>query len=116
MPRSARGRALLWLTALGLLTAIGVALAWALRDREQEVTAELPSAQPPRPAGDWPMYRHDPALTASSSVRGGLGEAPRVAWSLNLGGPRIPAETILVRDVTTLVNSSRTGTSEDRTA
>jgi hypothetical protein len=46
------------------------------------------------------MYRHDPALTASSPLRGGLGKVPRLAWSLDLGGPRVPAESILVRDVT----------------
>jgi hypothetical protein len=46
------------------------------------------------------MYRHDPALTASSPLRGGLGKAPRLAWSLDLGGPRVPAESVVVRDVT----------------
>lgn len=53
------------------------------------------------PAGsDWPMYRRDPALTATSPLRGGLGQAPHVAWSLELGGPKLPLETVLVRDVT----------------
>src|SRR5438874_10214925 len=49
---------------------------------------------------DWSMYRHDPALTAVSPIRGGLAEAPRVAWSLDLGGPRVPSESVVVRDVT----------------
>jgi hypothetical protein len=38
-----------------------------------------PSAVPAFLAGsDWPMYRHDPALSAASPIRGGLAEAPRV--------------------------------------
>src|SRR6476660_4392117 len=49
---------------------------------------------------DWPMYRHDPALTAASPIRGGLAEVPRVAWSLDLGGPHVPSESVVVRDVT----------------
>jgi len=49
---------------------------------------------------DWPMYRRDPALTAASPLRGGLGAAPQVVWSLELGGPTLPAETLLVRDLT----------------
>src|SRR5437763_7123081 len=54
----------------------------------------------PTPGGDWPTYRHDAALSAVSPLRGGLGRAPRVAWSVDLGGPRIPSEAVLVRDVT----------------
>src|SRR4029078_2311734 len=49
---------------------------------------------------DLPMYRPDPALTAASPIRGGLAEAPRVAWSLELGGPHVPSESVVVRDVT----------------
>ena len=45
---------------------------------------------------DWPMYRHDPALSAASPIRGGLAEAPRVAWSLDLGGPNVPSESVVV--------------------
>src|SRR5438552_9444826 len=60
--------------------------------------------KPPAPAflagSDWPMYRHDPALSAASPIRGGLAEAPRVAWSLDLGGPHVPSESVVVRDVT----------------
>src|SRR5262245_24759551 len=49
---------------------------------------------------DWPTYRYDPALTAASPLRGGLADAPRVAWSLELGGPHVPSESVVVRDVT----------------
>jgi hypothetical protein len=60
--------------------------------------------KPPAPGfaagSDWPMYRHDPALTAASPIRGDLAEAPRVAWSLELGGPHVPSESVVVRDVT----------------
>src|SRR5262245_2838142 len=48
----------------------------------------------------WPMYRHDPALTAVSPIKGGLAEAPPVAWTIDLGGPKVPAESVVVRDVT----------------
>src|SRR4051794_31844020 len=59
-------------------------------------------AAPPRflPGSDWPTYRHDAALTAISPLKGGLGKAPRIAWSIDLGGPRIPSESLLNRDVT----------------
>lgn len=58
------------------------------------------AAQPQAvPGGDWPTYRHDAALSAVSPLKGGLGRAPRVAWSVDLGGPRVPSETIQVRDV-----------------
>jgi hypothetical protein len=49
---------------------------------------------------DWPMYRQDPALSAASPLQGGLAEAPRVVWSLVLGGPHVPSESVVVRDVT----------------
>jgi outer membrane protein assembly factor BamB len=69
--------------------------------------AAVMAAAEEKPAGpaflagsDWPMYRHDPALSAASPIRGGLGEAPRVAWSLDLGGPHVPSEAVVVRDVT----------------
>ena len=52
------------------------------------------------PGGDWPTYRHDAAISAVSPLKGGLGHAPRVAWSVDLGGPRVPSETVQVRDVT----------------
>jgi len=59
-----------------------------------------PSTQPFLAGSDWPMYRHDPALSAECPIRGGLAEEPVVAWSLDLGGPHVPLETIVVRDVT----------------
>lgn len=52
------------------------------------------------PGSDWPMYRHDPALTAASPIVGGLARQPAVAWTLDLGGPHIPQESIVVRDIT----------------
>jgi outer membrane protein assembly factor BamB len=50
--------------------------------------------------GDWPTYRHDAALSAVSPLAGGLGRAPRLRWSVDLGGPRVPSDTVLIRDVT----------------
>src|SRR6476619_5784440 len=61
---------------------------------------EKPPAAAFLAGSDWPMYRHDPALSAESPLRGGLAEAPRVAWSLDLGGPHVPSESVVVRDVT----------------
>src|SRR4051812_48191783 len=59
----------------------------------------VPAADPkPLPGSDWPMYRHDPALTAASPLRGGFAKAPRVAWSVDLGGAKIPSESIAVGD------------------
>jgi hypothetical protein len=57
-------------------------------------------ASPFLAGSDWPMYRHDPALSAASPIRGGLADTPRVAWSLDLGGPHLPSESVVVRDVT----------------
>lgn len=62
--------------------------------------AEKPGTQAFLPGSDWPMYRHDPALTAESPLRGGLADEPLVAWTLDLGGPNVPQESIVVRDVT----------------
>lgn len=52
------------------------------------------------PGSDWPMYRHDPALSAEFPVSGGLATKPNVVWSVDLGGPAIPSEQIVIRDVT----------------
>ena len=58
------------------------------------IAAATVAAPPDRVhGGDWPTYRHDPALSAVSPLNGGLGQPPRVAWSLDLGGPRIPSGT-----------------------
>ena len=43
---------------------------------------EKPSAQPSLAGTDWPMYRHDPELSAESPIRGRLGGPPRVTWSI----------------------------------
>ena len=59
----------------------------------------VPAADPnPLAGSDWPMYRHDPALTAAPPLRGGFAEAPRVAWSADLGGANVPSEHIVVGD------------------
>lgn len=73
-------RALVWGIALGLVFAPAAA-------REPSLTG-----------GDWPMYRRDPALTAASPLRGGFKTPPDIAWSLDLGGPHVPAESVIVRD------------------
>lgn len=90
----------LWTKVLGLLTAFAAALILIPLWNEPSVLAQAPSAKPPQPGSDWPMYRHDPALTAVSPLRGGFDEAPTLAWSLDLGGPKVVAERIVVHDVT----------------
>jgi len=42
----------------------------------------------------------DPRSPRGPTLKGGLARAPRVAWSVDLGGPRLPSETLLIRDVT----------------
>src|SRR5438093_13724225 len=61
---------------------------------------EKPAVQSFLAGSDWPMYRHDPALSAESPLRGGLAEVPSVEWTLDLGGPHVPSESVVVRDVT----------------
>ena len=87
-------RSLLWIAVLGLVTAVSATLRW----NEQVIVGRLLTKD--EPGSDWPMYRRDAALTAVSPLRGGLGEAPTLAWSLDLGGPKVPAEKVVVRDVT----------------
>src|SRR2546428_802515 len=43
-------------------------------------------------AGLWPRYRHDTGLTGFSPLKGGLGEAPKALWAVDLGGSSVPAE------------------------
>src|SRR5262249_1116311 len=62
--------------------------------------AENPRTEALAVGSDWPMDRHDPALSAGSPIKGGMAEAPRVAWTIDLGGPKVPAESVVVRDVT----------------
>src|SRR5262245_59194240 len=63
------------------------------------ISSTIPAADPkPLSGGDWPTYRHDPALSAASPLRGGFAKAPRVAWSIDLGGANIPSEHIVVGD------------------
>ncbi len=60
-----------------------------------------PAAEPKyAPGSDWPSYRHDATLSGISPLKGGLARSPRVVWSVDLGGPRLPSETIRIRDVT----------------
>ena len=73
---------------------IGVVLV-ALHSLASTILAADPK---PLPGSDWPMYRHDPALTASSPLHGGFAKAPHVAWSIDLGGAKIPSESIVVGD------------------
>jgi hypothetical protein len=65
--------------------------------------ADPSAAAPGKRAGgagsDWPTYRHDGRLSATSPLKGGLAKQPEVAWSLDLGGPAVPAERIQVADV-----------------
>src|SRR5438067_3196570 len=87
-------RSLIWIAVLDLVIGVSAALGATLLWNEQGVNVGKPLA------GDWPMYRRDPALTAVSPLRGGLQEAPEVAWSLELGGPKVPTERVIVRDFT----------------
>jgi hypothetical protein len=65
------------------------------------LAALAPAATPEFTAGsDWASYRHDATLSGISPLKGGLARAPRVGWSVDLGGPRLPSETLLIRDVT----------------
>lgn len=52
------------------------------------------------PGSDWPMYRHDPALTAQSPLKGGLATEPQTIWSIDLGGPKVAGESVAIHDVT----------------
>jgi hypothetical protein len=90
-------RSLLWTEVLSLLIAVLILIRFC---DKSVVLAEEPPAEPLPPGSDWPMYRHDPALTAVSPLRGGFDEAPTLAWSLDLGGPKVVAEKIVVHDVT----------------
>jgi hypothetical protein len=93
----AMGRSHLWIVVVGFV--FGCAATANLRGDEQGIPADKRLIKY-RPASDWPMYRHDPALTAVSPLRGGFAEAPEVAWSLDLGAPKVLAERVVVRDVT----------------
>ena len=89
-----------WLAVLGLLSGLAGVVGWPAGTKGEPPTSESPAPQRFLPGSDWPMYRRDPALTAVSPLRGGLADAPHVAWSIDLGGPHIAAESVVVRDVT----------------
>src|SRR5690242_8649001 len=46
----------------------------------------------------WPRYRHDAALTGFSPLKGGLAQAPKVLWTVDLGGPSVAAEQVRLDD------------------
>src|SRR5207245_1598042 len=47
----------------------------------------------------WPRYRHDGGLTGFSPLKGGLGEAPKILWSVDLGGASVAAEQVRLEDI-----------------
>jgi len=51
------------------------------------------------PGGLWPRYRHDAGLTGFSPLKGGLGQAPKALWTVDLGGSSAPAEKVRVQDI-----------------
>ncbi len=53
----------------------------------------------PAPAALWPQYRHDHSLAGRFPLRGGLGQAPQVRWSADLGGEHTPSEQWRVEDL-----------------
>ena len=53
----------------------------------------------PAPETLWPHYRHDDSLAGRFSLHGGLGEAPQVRWSVDLGGENTPSEQWRVEDL-----------------
>jgi outer membrane protein assembly factor BamB len=61
--------------------------------------AQSPVDRPTSSLTDWPMYRHDDALSAVSPIRGGFATRPEIAWSIDLGGPRVAAESLSLHDV-----------------
>jgi outer membrane protein assembly factor BamB len=85
--------------ACGLFVGIAAAVAWMALTDPANAQADISSVAPRGAATDWPMYRHDPGLSAVSPVRGSLGEKPEIAWSLDLGGPHVVAESLRVCDV-----------------
>jgi hypothetical protein len=50
------------------------------------------------PENLWPRYRHDAALTGFSPLKGGLAQAPKVLWTVDLGGPSAAAEQVRLED------------------
>lgn len=51
------------------------------------------------PGADWPSFRHDAGLTGLSPLKGGMDKAPGELWSIDLGGPSYPAETVTIQDI-----------------
>jgi len=51
------------------------------------------------PSGLWPRYRHDGGLTGFSPLKGGLGEAPKILWTVDLRGPSVAVEQVRLEDI-----------------
>lgn len=47
----------------------------------------------------WPQYRHDDTLAGRFPLKGGLGQAPREMWAVDLGGEVVPREQWWVEDL-----------------
>ena len=47
----------------------------------------------------WPTYRRDQTRSGISPLRGGMSEAPKVLWSVDLGGKQTTAERIQFSDL-----------------
>lgn len=77
-------------------------LTWIAGHAEAADASTAPAGRKPpeTPGSDWPTYRRDPALTALSPLKGGFARPPSAAWSLDLGGPQVASERIVVADVT----------------
>jgi hypothetical protein len=51
------------------------------------------------PAGDWPAYRRDGALSGFSPLAGGLERRPEIRWSVDLGGEMVNTEQAQLVDL-----------------
>jgi hypothetical protein len=56
-------------------------------------------SQGTEPNSLWPRYRHDSGLTGFSPLKGDLGQAPKLLWSVDLGGPLASAERVRFEDI-----------------
>ncbi len=65
---------------------------------DRSSSPQTPAALP-APEALWTQYRHDNALSGRFPLRGGLGEAPQVRWSADLGGEDTPSEQWRVEDL-----------------
>ena len=63
--------------------------------QESQAGRDLAAIDP----GDWPAYRRDGGLTGRSPLVGGLSEAPRLLWSVDLGGAVTNTEDARLADL-----------------